>query len=171
MTQFCPYPSPLSVKFHTFFWVRPSLSESSHCFPPFTFASMLIIMQSRGLQIVRMLKSGGALLVSTIMICQLWRLRPSWTTPSWLVTSLRSSTTSRTMSTLLWTWSTAETDTQGNSILHLLARKGDTNIETIKSLLNWWVSTALVRMLPNLTNCFNVTDSDGKNGIWATEMA
>ena len=41
-------------------------------------------------------------------------------------------------------------DTQGNTILHLLARKGDTNIETIKSLLNLRLTdgSPLVRMLP-----------------------
>ena len=85
-------------------------------------------------------------------------------------------------------------DTQGNSILHLLARKGDTNIETMKSLLNIRLTdgSPLVRMLPNLkkqypihiaaqskesqpltmkalhdnmTNCFDVTDSDGKTAL------
>ena len=83
-------------------------------------------------------------------------------------------------------------DTQGNSILHLLARKGDTNIETMKSLLNLRLTTGKNAATANLkkqypihiaaqskesqpltmkafhdeiSNCFNVIDSDGKTAL------
>ena len=85
-------------------------------------------------------------------------------------------------------------DSHGNSILHLLARKGDSNIQTLRSLLalrltDW---SPLVRMLPNLkhqfpvhiaaqskecqtetlrtihenmSNCFEVRDNDGMTAL------
>ena len=85
-------------------------------------------------------------------------------------------------------------DSHGNSILHLLARKGDSNIQTLRSLLalrltDW---SSLVRMLPNLkhqfpvhiaaqskecqtetlrtihenmSNCFEVRDNDGMTAL------
>ena len=85
-------------------------------------------------------------------------------------------------------------DSQGNSILHLLARKGDTNIQTLRSLLSLRLTdwSPLVRMLPNLkhqfpvhiaaqskdcqletlrtihenmNNCFEVCDNDGMTAL------
>lgn len=85
-------------------------------------------------------------------------------------------------------------DSQGNSILHLLARKGDSNIQTLRSLLSLRLTdwSPLVRMLPNLkhqfpvhiaaqskdcqletlrtihesmNNCFEVCDNDGMTAL------